>query len=400
MLASSPVPRVFLGPQGYDEVMDCMTREVLRCCYYLVHFGFFSQNLQAALDTSQQNAGREGEQQASELVRYYVARIHALEFFDSGRERQRPLHISSEPSALQIRLLLQPLSLLINLASDVAGNDHLERLCLPGGEVSASHKAVLVECKLWACSILDLIGNVRLNLEIRAALRTFEREVGCGRRFDEFAVGRPQANRDAAGHLDMISNLGSSAQADLQAQHASFSIMESELSPALLDLLTNELYTEENLASKALRLFIRISSTTELALSLKHIQLLLDPRSVYIYQQIEAKSVILRDKSRRFVFLKTKVDEHFFRIKQEAERRETRQIVERSGMFDAPELPAIVDTVPNAEKLLTGMTDLGKMLVDGFMLNLTHAGDAPDQKQVNSLQLTSQWGHAGQGQVV
>ena len=276
--------------------------------------------------------------------------------------------MASEPSALQIRLLLQPLSLLINVASDVAGNAELEPICLPGGGPRAAHRAVLVECKIWACSILDLIGNVRLNLEVRAALKIFEREAGCGRRFDEFSVGFRQE-----GAAKSASNkLGLSAQADLEAQHAGFSISENKLGSALLDLLTNPMYKDEILSSKALRLFIRISSSSELATALTRVQLLLDPRSIYIYQEIEARSATLRTMARRFVFLKTKVDEHFLRLKQEAEKRETRHLMESSGWFESLEQTDTVDPVSHAQEFIAG---IGKMFTNVLNLATQNVGN-------------------------
>ena len=132
-------------------------------------------------------------------------------------------------------------------------------------------------------------------------------------------------------------------------------MVEGRLGATLLDLLTNGMYRDETLSSKALRLFIRLSSTTELATALEQVQLLLDPRSVYIYQEIEARSAALGATARRLVFLRSKVDEHFFRAKEEAEKRGTRQLMESSGWFESLEQPDAADPMQSAEEFFSGI---------------------------------------------
>jgi hypothetical protein len=266
---------------NFDD--DCLLQDSLMLMYFLVRYGFFNQTLKEALDRA---AAAQSDPRTSSSGKasfaYLESRIRAMWVSEN-------VNMSLDEWAsemLMVKLLLQPLWLLLDTKTDVdvTSEQASARLnALQGNSplfstidhAQIEHKHVVVGTKKWACRILDLVSNVRLNVRIKIALAVFDADLSAGKKLgDAPRLDDPTSHKVQRAEFERI-----------------FQVLESDIhksSPICLQLLTSPAMQADAEASHSvLQLVLRLfGQRHEVMRTLNDIQLIVDPQLMFSYKDV------------------------------------------------------------------------------------------------------------------
>jgi hypothetical protein len=272
--------------QGQDFDNDSLLEECLKMLFFLVRFGFYSHTIKAAWDQAQAALIDPTTSRASKRCFAYTQQRIAAMWAASGSFSD--LETWAEESLL-VALLIQPLWLLLDISSDLDVTSpeaaarlkvrfSVDKLLSVADQSETEHKHVVLGCKKWACRILDLVANVRLNKRIRIGLQVFEADFSNGKQLGVMVIqptglGAPAAHKVKRAEFEQIFQV-----LDMNVEKAAPMCLQLLVDPAM------QLDVDSSYA--VLRLLLRLfGERQELMRTLADIQLVVDPQVMYVYRE-------------------------------------------------------------------------------------------------------------------
>jgi hypothetical protein len=276
--------------QGQDFDNDCLLEECLKMLFFLVHFGFYSHTIKAAWDQAQAALSDPTTSRESKKCFAYLQQRIAAMWAASGSFSD--LETWAEESLL-VALLIQPLWLLLDISSDLDVTSpkaaallkvrfSVDKLLSVADQSETEHKHVVLGCKKWACRILDLVANVRLNKRVKFGLQVFESDLSNGKQLGVIQatgpLGAPAAHKVKRAEFEQIFQV-----LDMNVEKAAPMCLQLLVDPAM--------QVDVDSSGAVLRLLLRLfGERQELMRTLGDIQLVEDPQIMYVYRETSERS--------------------------------------------------------------------------------------------------------------
>ncbi len=267
--------------QGQDFDVDCLLEESLKMVFFLVRFGFYSQTIKAAWDQAEAALNDPSVSKAGKrCFAYLQQRITDMWQATAGN---RDLETWAGESLL-VALLIQPLWLLLDISSDVDVTSpeaaarlkvqfSKDKLLSVADNSETQHKHVVLGCKKWACRILDLVANVRLNKRVKIALQVFESDLSKGKQLGEDTEQCNAAHKVKRSEFEQIFE-----ELDMNVEKAAPTCLQLLVDPAM------QIDTESSYA--VLLLVLRLfGQRRELMRTLSDMQLIIEPQVMHVYRE-------------------------------------------------------------------------------------------------------------------
>ena len=267
--------------QGQDFDVDCLLEESLKMVFFLVRFGFYSQTIKAAWDQADAALSDPSVSSAGKrCFAYLQQRITAMWTATAGLREWE----TWAGESLLVALLIQPLWLLLDISNDIDVTSpeaaarlkvqfSKDKLLSVVDNSETEHKHVVLGCKKWACRILDLVANVRLNKRVKNALQVFESDLSKGKQLGEVTTEQRSATHKVK-------------RAEFEQIFEELDMNVEKAAPTCLQLLVDPAMQGDTESSYAVLLLVLrlFGQRRELIRTLSDMQLIIEPQVMHVYR--------------------------------------------------------------------------------------------------------------------